>query len=352
MAAIKLMREITKKGYEALIVGGFVRDILLGVNSKDIDLCTNMPMDVILQNFKTHDIGKNKQFGILVVDYMGYSFEVAQYRKDSYSDIGGKGADTVEVVDSFKEDSSRRDFKINSLGIDFKGNVVDHHNGLKDIKSKIISSVGDPLLRFKEDSLRIMRAVRLSSKLGFDIDKDTGQAIKDSVFGLKDISIERIRDEFLKMASQEGSLFANSILSLDEYGILEIILPEIVKLKDFKENIEHHPEAHSNGGQGRVFDHVISALRKNKIVDPIINLSILFHDIAKNELTYDKKEGKHTYHGHAKKSKEIIDDLTKRLKLNNKQKDGILFSAINHMKIHNATGLSNTKILELVSNDS
>ena len=125
-------------GYESLIVGGFVRDLLLGTPSNDIDICTNMPQEEIEKHFKTIDIGKNKSFGVSIIQKDGFNIETAQYRKDVYNDLtGSKGADTVELISSFKEDAKRRDFTINSLGIDYQGNIVDHNNGTNDIKNKV-----------------------------------------------------------------------------------------------------------------------------------------------------------------------------------------------------------------------
>src|SRR6056297_1167739 len=116
------MKEINNRGYSALIVGGFVRDVILGISSSDIDIATNMPPEEIDNNFETYDIGKNREFGVNVVKYGGYDFELAQYRKDIYQSLeGSKGADEVEIVPDFKEDAARRDFTLNSLGIDYKG---------------------------------------------------------------------------------------------------------------------------------------------------------------------------------------------------------------------------------------
>ena len=347
--ALEVMKIIEDAGYEALIVGGFVRDVILGIPSKDIDIATNMPPKEIDRHFNQIDIGKNKQFGVNVVVYKGFQYELAQYRADIYNSLeSGKGAENVELVSSFKDDAARRDFTINSLGINFKGEIIDHHGGTGDLETKKIAAVGDPKLRFTEDAVRMMRGIRGASKLGFEIEPKTKETIKQMASDITKVSPERIREELMKMASQSGDKFADAIVLLDDVGILEIILPEITKLKEFQETPEHHPEAYEYG-EGRVYDHVLAAVRKNKLKDPIVNFAILLHDIGKNERTYQKIEGKHTFRNHAEKSKDLIDNIAERLKLSKRDKDALLFSVLNHMKIMHATEMKPTKIMKLVN---
>lgn len=349
-AALDLMKEINDGGYSALIVGGFVRDVILGIPSNDIDIATNMPPEEIDKHFNQIDIGQNRDFGVNVVKYKGFQFELAQYRKDIYRSLeGAKGADEVEIVSDFREDSARRDFRLNSLGIDYKGNIIDHNGGTNDIKNKVVAAVGDARVRFKEDAIRMMRGVRAASKLGFDIESKTKETIKDMASDLSKVAPERIHNELIKMASQSGSKFARAISLLDETGILDIILPEITKLKEFQEEKQHHPESYEEG-EGRVFDHVLAAIRKNKVEDPIINLSILLHDVGKG-ITHKVRNGKNTFYGHAEESKEIIDNIADRLKLTNKERQAILFAALNHMKMMDALNMKKTKILKLVDNE-
>jgi tRNA nucleotidyltransferase (CCA-adding enzyme) len=219
---IEVLKILEKHG-QAYITGGAVRDIITGEKTPDdIDIATNVPMEKIEELFKTHDIGANKDFGIVVVDYKGESFEVAQFRKDgTYSD--GRRPDKIEVLASFKGDAERRDFTINAMAVDSKGNIIDYFDGQKDIKNKLIKAVGDPEKRFSEDYLRMLRAVRFSSRLGMDIDPDTISAIKNTAVKIKDISPERITKELLKMAKQEGTQLADAILMLDKADLLKHI---------------------------------------------------------------------------------------------------------------------------------
>lgn len=238
--AMEIIAILSKHG-KAYIVGGAVRDIVLGKEPDDIDIATNVPMEKIEELFPTHDIGKNKDFGIVVAEYKGESFEIAQFRKDgTYSD--GRRPDKIEIVPDFKDDAARRDFTINAMGLDSEGNIIDYFDGMKDIKDKVLRTVGNPSERFGEDYLRMLRAIRFSSRLGFKLDDKTAKAIKDGSENINKIAGERIKKEFVKMAEQDGSKFADAIVELDNVGLLDKILPEIVKLKEFKHNVKFHPE--------------------------------------------------------------------------------------------------------------
>ena len=343
---VEILKNITKRGYQAYIVGGGVRDIILGVNLKDVDIATNMPMDKLERIYKTYDIGQSKDFGIVAINKGGHTFEVAQFRTDGkYTD--GRKPDSVEICQSFETDAARRDFCFNAMGIDADGNIIDKFGGRKDIKNKVVKTVGNPLDRFEEDALRMLRAVRFAGRMEFDIDPDTKDAIKKLKGNIKKVSPERIRDELLKMAAQTGDKFAKSIQILDEVGILELVLPELMKLKEF----HHDPQWHPEDEGGPVFNHVMAALRANKLEDPIVNFSILLHDIGKGVTAGVKDNGFNNFHGHAEAAKDMVLVIAKRLKLTNKQRDAILFAAINHMKFHEIKKMKPSKILNLIYNE-
>jgi len=239
-SAVKIIINITNMGYKAYLVGGAIRDIVLGDEPHDVDICGNASLDEIRKMFDTYDLS-GEEFGIIGIKLDGHTYEYAQFRSDGkYAD--GRKPETIKIEMSFKEDAARRDFSINALAIDKDGNIIDYFDGQKDIKNKIIRAVGDPEKRFEEDHLRILRAARFAAKLGFTIDKDTKAAAKKLSSHITKLSPERIKDEIIKAASQEGSKFADYILQLDELGILEIILPEITKQKGYEHHIEHHPE--------------------------------------------------------------------------------------------------------------
>lgn len=340
--ALEVMKKINDAGFEALIVGGAVRDFVLGKVPNDLDITTNATPDQIEQIFgKTIDIGKNKAMGVTVVPYKGQNIEIATYRTDAYNDLEkGLGADKVELATSFKDDSSRRDLTINALGIDKDGNIIDHHNGLKDIENKIITTVGDPNLRFKEDWVRMLRSVRFASRLGFDIDEKTMRAIQSNSPEIQKVAKERIAKEILKMAEQPGPMFARGIEILDQSGLLKYVLPEIYGLKNMSHNPIHHPE-----GGSKVLGHILEALKTNKESDAVLNMSILLHDVGKL-VTHGVGD---TYHGHEGESRRIIEKIASDLRLENDLKDALIFAAENHMKFWKIPEMSNNKIYALMN---
>jgi len=339
--AVTILKIIQSLGYEALIVGGTPRDLLLGrTDINDVDISTNAPMDSLEQHFSTHSIGKNKDFNVVVVDVEGFSFEIAGYRADLYdSYAGGVGATQSVRVNDFEADSSRRDFLMNSLGIDADGNIVDHHGGLQDIQNKIITAVGDPDMRFKEDLIRPLRAIRQASKLGFTIETNTMEAIRRNAPDIVKVAPERITKELLKICEMSGDKVADAIILLDESDLLRYILPEIDQMKKFDHNPDYHPE-------GSVFYHSLGSLRAYKGSDPCVAMACLFHDVGKL-VTWS--EGNH-YYKHELKGVEVFEKIAERMKLTNDMRDAVTFAISNHMLIHNFLNLKNNTIFKLMQN--
>lgn len=230
---ISLMRAINKCGYQAYLVGGCVRDLVLWYNTKqgkgdpqihDVDLATNMPIDKLKATFKTHDNG-GEEHGTILVFWEGEPFEVTQFRVDgNYSD--GRHADSVSYTNSFEEDTKRRDFTINAMGIDADGNVIDYHGGVDDLKQGIIRTVGNAGERFSEDGLRIMRAMRFAAKFKMQIAEDTLNGINENRTKLDNIAMERVHDEFKKTAQCGANAFAQVVELLSSTGCCDIIDPK------------------------------------------------------------------------------------------------------------------------------
>ena len=347
-AGVKVLRKINKAGYKAFIVGGSVRDIVLGnLKPHDVDIATNAPMDKLEKLFKTYNIGKSKDFGIVVVREGPFNFEVAQFRKDGkYTD--GRRPDTVTITGEFEQDAARRDFTINAMGINADGEIIDYFDGKKDIKNKVLKTVGDPRKRFGEDYLRMLRAPRFASKLGMAIDKGTEKAIQKLSTNIKDLAPERVKDELLKAASTSGDKFADYILLLDKLKLLKHILPEVMNLKWYREHLGHHPETKGKGGT--VFSHVLAALRISNTADPIKNLAILLHDVGKG-VTLSQVGGLPKYLGHAKAGITLVDAIADRLKMSNKEREAMLFAVGNHMKFHDILSMKASKIAKMVSDE-
>lgn len=348
-AAVSILNKINKARYKAYIVGGSVRDIILGnLKPHDVDIATNMPMEELGRMFKTYNIGKSKDFGIVVVKSGGFDFEIAQFRNDG-TYLDGRRPESVTITGKFKEDVERRDFTINAMGINAKGEIVDYFDGKRDIQNKVLKTVGDPYKRFGEDYLRIMRLARFSSKLGFEIEKGTEKAAQKLSHNIAGLAPERIKDELMKSAAQSGEKFAEYIIQLDKLKLLKHILPEVMNLKWFRENLHHHPETRGEGGT--VFSHVLKALKKSDSANPIKNLAILLHDIGKG-VSLTHKEGLPKYLGHAKKSVELVNAIADRLRMSNSERDALVFAVGNHMKFHKILDMKPSKIAKIVNDDN
>lgn len=284
----------------------------------------------------------------------------------------GRRPESVKFDVSLKQDLSRRDLTVNSMAIDVDGNIIDYFDGRGDIKNKVLKTVGNPHDRFKEDFLRTLRTARFSAKLGFTIDPDTKNAAKELAHNITKLSPERIKDELFKAAAQPGEKFAKYILELDEMGILDIILPEITKLKEMVHSTVWHPEGaiavsvatgheepydpnnpeHVDPSKytlqpGNVWDHIIAALKTNKLINPLVNISILLHDTGKG-MPKDYKDGVPLYYDHAEVGVGLVNTIASRLKLSSAERETLLFTTLNHMKFHKILEMKPSKILKLV----
>jgi tRNA nucleotidyltransferase/poly(A) polymerase len=222
----KLLCEITEAGYEAYIVGGAVRDIAMGkTDIHDVDIATNMPIEIIKQMYHTVEYGGGEKHGTVIVVYNGTSFELTQFRCDgNYTD--GRRPDSVIFVNDFKTDCSRRDFTINAMGMNSSGSIVDFFDGTADIQSGIIKTVGNAHDRFKEDALRMIRAFRFAARLGFEVDSEIFKAIFELKYNIKNVSKERVRDEFEKTISYGGIAFAKFIHLMHLSGLLKVLFKD------------------------------------------------------------------------------------------------------------------------------
>lgn len=340
--AKELLFKIKSLGYEAYIVGGTPRDILMKIEPEDIDITTNCPVDILDKNFTTHDIGKSRDFGIVVIVYEGERFEVAQFRTES--DYDGVRPGKVEMVGSIEADLKRRDFTINALAMDEYGVVHDFIGSSYDIEYKLIRAVGNPVERFTEDYVRMIRAARFASMDGFVIEAETEKAIKDMAPLVRLITPERIRLELIKAAKKPGPQFAKFILLLDKLRLLEQILPDISVLKELKHDETHHPEGPT------VFHHVIKCLEISGDMPYISKLAILFHDVGKfHSADYTVRPGKVRYHRHEEAGVEPVLNILKDLKFSEYEINHILYAVKHHMQFHDILKMKPSKIARLIS---
>ena len=229
--AIDILKIFNKNGYEAYFVGGCVRDYLLGEEFSDIDITTNALPEEVKKIFRK-SIDTGIQHGTVTILVNGEGYEVTTFRtEDEYTNH--RAPEKVEFVSNLREDLDRRDFTINAMALDSNGVLFDYHNGGKDLSSGVIRTVNNPNDRFYEDALRMLRAFRFSSKLGFEIEKDTLEAIKKNAELIKFVSIERIVNEFKKLLSGKGNLRSLELLLDSKLNTYIPFLEEIEIIQDF-----------------------------------------------------------------------------------------------------------------------
>lgn len=229
--AIDILKIFNKNGYEAYFVGGCVRDYLLGEEFSDIDITTNALPEEVKKIFRK-SIDTGIQHGTVTILVNGEGYEVTTFRtEDEYTNH--RAPEKVEFVSNLREDLDRRDFTINAMALDSNGVLFDYHNGEKDLSSGVIRTVNNPNERFYEDALRMLRAFRFSSKLGFEIEYETLEAIKKNAELIKFVSIERIVNEFKKLLSGKGNLRSLELLLDSKLNTYIPFLDEISEVQDF-----------------------------------------------------------------------------------------------------------------------
>jgi poly(A) polymerase len=281
--AISIIRTLREKGHQAYLVGGCVRDLLLGREPADYDLTTDATPDEVMRIFpETYSVGA--QFGVVLVPLpetdvassastRAGAVEVATFRSDiGYSD--GRHPDQVRFSKEPEEDVQRRDFTINGLLLDpLTNQVLDFVGGRKDLEAGIIRTIGDPERRFAEDKLRMLRAVRFAARFGYAIEPETFRAIQELASQIHQVSRERIRDELSKMLTEGRA--RRAFLLLDETGLLHEVLPEIETMKGVAQPPQFHPE-------GDVFVHTLLLLDKLPQPCPLtLAWGALLHDVGK-----------------------------------------------------------------------
>ncbi len=294
---------ITKNGFEAYIVGGCVRDSLLGDVPKDYDITTSAePSEVkkIFKNYRVIETGI--KHGTVTVLIHGVPLEITTFRIDSeYSD--NRHPENVTFTKSLEEDTARRDFTMNAIAYDEEHGICDFYGGEEDIKNRIIRCVGDADKRFSEDALRIMRAIRFSSVLGFDIEENTKNAVFRNKELLRNISSERIASEFVKLLC--GKNVKNVLI---EYiDVIGVVIPEALPMKGFDQKNIHHIYD--------VLTHTAVAV-ENTDPEPVLRLAAFFHDIGKPKCFF-MKDGQGHFYGHANIGAEMTEKILSRLKFDN-----------------------------------
>lgn len=329
--------------YEIYVVGGCVRDSLLGKEVNDWDMCTNADPEEIISvcvnaGFKYLPTGL--KHGTVSIVLNKKTYELTTYRiEGEYSD--GRHPDKVNFTNSLAKDLARRDFTINALAYNMKRNLVDYFNGLQDIQNHVIRCVGSAEERFREDNLRRLRAIRFSSQLGFEIEEATYRQLGVDVEGLRLLSVERIREEFGKILLSDNA--AEGIRKLQRLNMLEYIVPELLKCVGFNQYNLHHDRD--------VFEHSIDVV-DNCPKEIKLRLAALLHDIAKPDSFSKDENGKGHFLGHDSKGAEMAEGILKRLKYDKKTIESVCLIIKYHMNRNNETSVvAIKKFINLIGQD-
>ncbi|WP_263381867.1 CCA tRNA nucleotidyltransferase [Granulicella arctica] len=335
-AALNIARTLRNAGHQAFFAGGCVRDLLLGLTPKDFDVATSaLPRQVQALFPRTFSVGAH--FGVVIVcTDEDQSTEVATFRHDgAYTD--GRRPDAVRFSTDPREDVLRRDFTINGMLLDpvaydehhdAAAATLDFVHGREDLAAKMVRAIGKPILRFTEDKLRMLRAIRFAARLGFDIDPATMAAIQQQASAITQVSNERIRDELTKMLTEGHARRAMELL--DQSGLLAEVLPEAVKMHGVQQPPEYHPE-------GDVWVHTMLLLEQLP-PNPTATLAwgALLHDIGK-PATYrapdpGKSNDRIRFNGHVEVGVRIAEAVLARLRFSNEETAQIVALVQNHMR--------------------
>ncbi|MBI2062228.1 MAG: HDIG domain-containing protein [Candidatus Yanofskybacteria bacterium] len=346
MTLPKEVQEIIEKlngaGFQGYAVGGCVRDLLLNKEPKDWDVTTSAKPEEIQKLFPEH-VYENT-FGTVAVKTSSEKpslalIEVTPYRiEGKYTDK--RHPDSVKFADKLEDDLSRRDFTVNAMAMDKDGKVFDLFNGQKDLKSKVIRTVGKPEERFNEDALRLLRAVRFATVLGFKIEKKILEALTKNADWLVAISKERIRDEFIKIINSENAY--DGIMLLHETGLLKHIVPELLEGVGVGQNLHHIYT---------VWEHNTLALKyaagKNYSLE--VRLGSLFHDIGKPRTK--RGDGKYsTFYGHDVVGARITAEIMDRLKFSKEVSEKVIKLVRYHLFYYNVGEVTESSVRRLLAN--
>jgi len=315
-----VIAKLRSSGHEAYLVGGSVRDLLLGAKPKDFDVATDARPDRIMSLFPNSGrVGAH--FGVVLVRDVFSQVEVATFRSDNES-TDGRRPDSVHFENDPRQDVLRRDFTINGLLMDpDTGHIIDFVGGQADLERRVVRAIGDPELRFREDHLRLLRAVRFAARLQFTIDPPTFAAIERDHALVRSVSAERVRDELVRILTEGGARRGFELL--DESGMLADILPEVAAMKGVAQPPEYHPE-------GDVWVHTLMLLEGLRHPTVALALGALLHDVGKPP-TFRVAE-RIRFDGHVEEGVRIAHTILNRLRFSNDEMERVEALVANHMR--------------------
>jgi len=329
--ARQVLLRLEEAGYDAYIVGGAVRDSLMGVTPSDYDIATNARPNEIKALFP-HTIDTGIKHGTVTVIENKTGFEVTTFRREiGYADM--RHPDNVAYVDTIEVDLERRDFTMNAMAYSLTKGFIDIFGGEEDIKSGVIRCVGDSAERFKEDALRMMRCVRFAVCLGFDIDEQTALSIRKYGVLIKNVSSERILTELNKMLLSDNP---QRIKLLYDTGLMRYIFPDLCKCFTTEQNNRYHIYD--------VGEHILKALQHTP-EDLILRWSALLHDVGKPACRSQDINGIYHFYGHHKESVKIADDVLHKLRMDKDSLHDILVLIENHDVHIDASSVTVKKML-------
>ncbi len=321
----RICTKLREAGYQAYLVGGCVRDLLLEREPVDFDIATDARPERVQELFP-ESLAVGAQFGVIIVLDEGAQVEVATFRSDvGYSD--GRHPDRVEFTQSAEEDVRRRDFTINALLLDLAtGQVRDYVGGRSDLRAAVIRAIGNPESRFHEDKLRMIRAVRFAARFHYTIEPATFAAIKKLAAEISIVSAERIRDELTKILTEGAARRGFELL--DETGLLPVILPEISRMKGVQQPPQFHPE-------GDVWIHTLLLLEKLPGgVSSTLAWGALLHDVGKPPTFRPPNDDSDRirFDGHVEVGIKMAEEIFRRLRFSNDETEQVVALIANHMR--------------------
>jgi poly(A) polymerase len=323
--ANSICETLIRNGHQAFLVGGCVRDVLLGREAADYDVSTDATPDRVIALFP-NSVPVGAQFGVIIVPLEKYQVEIATFRSDIGS-ADGRHPERVVFSASPEEDVQRRDFTINGLLMRHDtGEVLDFVNGQADLRAGILRAIGEPGLRFNEDKLRMLRAVRFSARFGFPIEPATFDAIRHHAHEIDQVSAERIREELTKMLTEGAASLAFELL--DKTGLLQQVLPEVAAMQGVEQPPQYHPE-------GDVWVHTLLMLQGLPAGSaPTLAWGILLHDVGKPPTYRPVSEtgDRIRFDGHVDVGVRIAEAICHRLRFSNEDLAQILALIANHMR--------------------
>jgi tRNA nucleotidyltransferase (CCA-adding enzyme) len=315
----EIVKKLNSNGFECYLVGGSVRDLVLGHEVLDYDFATNALPENVMKIFK-RVIPTGIKHGTVSVLMKEKQYEITTYRSDGKY-LDGRRPDTISFSETLEEDVKRRDFTINGLAYDInKELIIDHVSGLEDINKKVIRTIGDPVKRLNEDGLRSFRACRFAAKLYFSIDKETFAAMGKTLDIARQVSAERVRDELMKLLDTDKPSIGLEYMR--ECGLMKLILPELLEGLNLSQNKFHVYD---------IYYHSLYSCDAIPGENKIIKLAALLHDVGKTSTRKEIERGENTFYNHEVVGAKITKRIMKRLKFSNEEIERVTNLVLNHM---------------------